>query len=242
MSIKKLLVAAMLAAGVAGSAMAEATSNNGVGSNRLEGTWDLVLTFSDGSQVKSVLNVAAGRSANEGSIVHSAELSLVPPNPTLPEQGAGAGPDAVRSSHSYGFSTRRHSSPSAGSAGVTPYPDKNERPSRARLSSSDRRHGTVLSRQRADDGVRQRAEGRSRLPLDLTLHPHPYPRPLLVAYPATSSDDPPWATGQRTGRRPPSSAGPPDAVGSRIERTAVDDRPERSAGSALLRVEERSAP
>jgi len=88
MSIKKLLVAALLAAGVAGSAAAQEPSNNGGASSRLEGTWDLVLTFTDGSQVKSVLNVAAGRSPNEGSVIHSAEPSLAPPNPTLPEQGA----------------------------------------------------------------------------------------------------------------------------------------------------------
>ena len=88
MSVKKVLMAAMLAAGVAGPLAAAESMDNSVGTNRLEGTWDVILTFSDGSQVKSVLNIAAGRSPNEGSVVHSAEPSFAPPNPTLPEQGA----------------------------------------------------------------------------------------------------------------------------------------------------------
>jgi hypothetical protein len=87
MSIKRLLVAALLAAGVAGPLTAQEPTNIS-GSNRLEGTWDLVLTFSDGGQVASILNVAAGNSPNNGSVIHSAVPSLTPPNPTLPEQGA----------------------------------------------------------------------------------------------------------------------------------------------------------
>jgi|GEM_PF-2915597 len=51
------------------------------------GTWNLTLTFSDGSQVKSTLNVMPGRTDSEGTVIHSAELSLSLPNPTLPEQG-----------------------------------------------------------------------------------------------------------------------------------------------------------
>jgi hypothetical protein len=54
----------------------------------LEGTWELTLTFSDNSQVKSLLSVMAGRSEDEGAVVHSAELSFAPPTPTLPEQGS----------------------------------------------------------------------------------------------------------------------------------------------------------
>lgn len=87
MSIKKLLVAAVLAAGVAGPLTAQEPTNISA-SSRLEGTWEVVNTFSDGSQVKSLLTIAAGRSANEGSVIHSAELSFTLPNPTLPEQGA----------------------------------------------------------------------------------------------------------------------------------------------------------
>jgi hypothetical protein len=78
----------------AAMAMAVATPNARAGDGpkpspyRLEGTWDVVLTFGDGSQVRSVLTVIPGITPDGGSIVHSAELSLVPPNPTLPEQGA----------------------------------------------------------------------------------------------------------------------------------------------------------
>lgn len=53
----------------------------------LVGVWDLVLTFSDGSVVKSTLNVAPGRRTGEGSVIHSAEGSLILPNPTTSEQG-----------------------------------------------------------------------------------------------------------------------------------------------------------
>jgi hypothetical protein len=53
----------------------------------LVGTWDLVLTFSDGGQAKSVLTVIPGRSKGEGSVIHAAEASLLLPNPTTPEQG-----------------------------------------------------------------------------------------------------------------------------------------------------------
>jgi hypothetical protein len=56
--------------------------------NALAGTWDLTLTFSDGSQVKSTLNVALGRRPGEGSVIHSAEATLLLPNPTTSEQGA----------------------------------------------------------------------------------------------------------------------------------------------------------
>ncbi len=56
--------------------------------NALAGAWDLTLTFSDGSQVKSTLNVAPGRADGEGSVIHSAEASLTLPNPTTAEQGA----------------------------------------------------------------------------------------------------------------------------------------------------------
>ncbi|MFN7946579.1 MAG: hypothetical protein U0Z53_14610 [Blastocatellia bacterium] len=54
----------------------------------LIGAWDLTLTFSDGSQVKSTLSVFPGRTNGEGTIIHAAEASLLLPNPTTPEQGA----------------------------------------------------------------------------------------------------------------------------------------------------------
>jgi hypothetical protein len=53
----------------------------------LLGTWNVTLTFSDGSQVKSTLQVFPGRSSTEGSVIHASEFSFAPPNPTLPEQG-----------------------------------------------------------------------------------------------------------------------------------------------------------
>jgi hypothetical protein len=56
----------------------------------LLGTWDLVVSFSDGSQVKSVLSVLPGRDGREGSVIHAAEASLLLPNPTTPEQGTWA--------------------------------------------------------------------------------------------------------------------------------------------------------
>ncbi len=56
--------------------------------NALAGTWDLTLTFSDGSSVKSTLTVMSGRRDGEGSIIHAAEATLLLPNPTTTEQGA----------------------------------------------------------------------------------------------------------------------------------------------------------
>jgi hypothetical protein len=53
----------------------------------LLGTWNLSLTFSDGSQAKSTLSVFPGRTDSEGSVLHSAEASLLLPNPTTSEQG-----------------------------------------------------------------------------------------------------------------------------------------------------------
>ena len=53
----------------------------------LVGTWNVTLTFGDGTQVKSTLQVFPGRSNTEGSVIHASEFSFAPPNPTLPEQG-----------------------------------------------------------------------------------------------------------------------------------------------------------
>jgi hypothetical protein len=53
----------------------------------LLGGWNLTLTFSDGSQVKSMLQVMPGPSDAGGTVIHASELSFTPPNPTLPEQG-----------------------------------------------------------------------------------------------------------------------------------------------------------
>ncbi|NOT64226.1 MAG: hypothetical protein HOP19_28760 [Acidobacteria bacterium] len=56
--------------------------------NALLGTWDLTITFSDGSKAASTLTVMPGRADGEGSVLHAAEASLLLPNPTTMEQGA----------------------------------------------------------------------------------------------------------------------------------------------------------
>lgn len=53
----------------------------------LLGTWNITLTFPDGSQAKTTLQVFPGRSDTDGSVIHASEFSLAPPSPTLPEQG-----------------------------------------------------------------------------------------------------------------------------------------------------------
>jgi hypothetical protein len=82
------LVAALVLTALASPALAADQASQQATTYRLEGAWDLVLTFSDGSQVNSVLNVAAGPDANSGSVIHASALSFAPPNPTLPEQGS----------------------------------------------------------------------------------------------------------------------------------------------------------
>ena len=54
----------------------------------LIGTWDVVLTFGDGTPVKSTLQIFPGPAEGEGSVIHASEFSFTPPNPTLPEQGS----------------------------------------------------------------------------------------------------------------------------------------------------------
>jgi hypothetical protein len=63
-------------------------SGNYAPKNALAGTWDLVLTFGDGSQARSTLQIILGAADGEGSALHASEFSLAPPNPTLPEQGS----------------------------------------------------------------------------------------------------------------------------------------------------------
>lgn len=92
MNTKRMFVTLLMAVVMASQITvvgAQSRSGFGLQANRLEGSWDVTLTFSDGSTVKSILTVmAGGRSDNEGSVIHSAELSFTPPNPTLPEQGS----------------------------------------------------------------------------------------------------------------------------------------------------------
>lgn len=54
---------------------------------RLEGTWDVLLTLGDGTQFQSVLTIIPGSTPDGGSVLHSTDVSLRPPHPTLPEQG-----------------------------------------------------------------------------------------------------------------------------------------------------------
>jgi hypothetical protein len=54
----------------------------------LVGTWDVIITFADGTGVKSTLQVFPGPAEGEGSVIHASEFSFTPPNPTLPEQGS----------------------------------------------------------------------------------------------------------------------------------------------------------
>lgn len=56
--------------------------------NALAGTWNVVLTFSDGSEVHSTLQLMTGAADGVGAAIHASEFSFAPPNPTLPEQGS----------------------------------------------------------------------------------------------------------------------------------------------------------
>jgi hypothetical protein len=56
--------------------------------NALIGIWNVTLTFGDGVQVKSALQVMPGAAEGLGTVLHSSEFSFTLPNPTLPEQGA----------------------------------------------------------------------------------------------------------------------------------------------------------
>jgi len=64
------------------------TQGNYPKKNALIGTWDVVLTAGDGSNVRSTLQIFSGPADGEGSAIHASEFSLAPPSPTLPEQGS----------------------------------------------------------------------------------------------------------------------------------------------------------
>ncbi len=72
----------------------------------LVGTWDVILTAGDGTQVRSTLQVFPGPADGEGSVIHASEFSLAPPSPTLPEQGSWqytGGTQFVASYYGYSF-------------------------------------------------------------------------------------------------------------------------------------------
>jgi hypothetical protein len=74
--------------------------------NALAGTWDVVLTFGDGSEVKSTLQIMPGAGEGEGSAIHASMFSLAPPSPTLPEQGSWRyvrGDQFIASYYGYSF-------------------------------------------------------------------------------------------------------------------------------------------
>jgi hypothetical protein len=87
-ALKTLAVTFAALAALAAPGLAHEPAGSGSSQDALVGTWDLVLTFGDGTKVKSTLSVLPGRSHGEGSVIHAAEASLLLPNPTTPEQGA----------------------------------------------------------------------------------------------------------------------------------------------------------
>lgn len=83
-SIRRLVLAAAIVMTVV---IPDARAGDGPQHYRLEGTWDVLLTLSDGSQFRGVLTVIPGITPDGGSVMHSTDVSLRPPHPTLPEQG-----------------------------------------------------------------------------------------------------------------------------------------------------------
>lgn len=74
--------------------------------NALIGTWSLILTASDNSEVRSTLQILPGGKDGEGSAIHASEFSLAPPSPTLPEQGSWefvGGTQFIASYYGYSF-------------------------------------------------------------------------------------------------------------------------------------------
>ncbi|HEX4950993.1 MAG TPA: hypothetical protein VFZ34_30320 [Blastocatellia bacterium] len=131
--------------------------------NALAGTWDLTLTFSDGSQVKSTLNVALGRRDGEGSVIHAAEASLLLPNPTTPEQGAWEHVGGLRFVASYkGFAVDEKFEKPAGKIGfrhsIRLHPDQESFTGHAVFEVLDLEGHVVFSDHIKTEGKRQHAE------------------------------------------------------------------------------------
>lgn len=130
--------------------------------NLLLGTWNLTLTFSDGSQAKSTLSVFPGRTNGEGSVLHSAEASLLLPNPTLPEQGVWQHNGALQFIASYrGYAVDEKFQQPAGQIGfrhlITLNPDQETFIGRAVFEVFDSAGQLVFSDNVQTQGVRQRA-------------------------------------------------------------------------------------
>jgi hypothetical protein len=130
--------------------------------NALLGTWDLTLTFSDGSQVKSTLTVFPGRADGEGSVIHAAEASLLLPNPTTPEQGAWQHNGGLQFIASYrGYAVDEKLEHPAGKIGfrhaITLDADQQGFSGRAKFEVLDPTGAVVFSDTAQTRGVRQRA-------------------------------------------------------------------------------------
>lgn len=128
----------------------------------LLGTWDLTLTFSDGSSVKSTLNVLPGRDANEGSVLHAAEASLLLPNPTTPEQGVWRHAGGLQFIASYrGYAVDATFEHPAGTVGfrhaIIINPDQESFTGRAVFEVKDDKGAVVFSDNITTSGMRQRA-------------------------------------------------------------------------------------
>lgn len=128
----------------------------------LLGTWDLTLTFSDGSSVKSTLNVFPGRTDNDGSVLHAAEATLLLPNPTTPEQGVWQHAGGLQFIASYkGYSVDATFEHPAGTVGfrhaITINPDQESFTGRAKFEVKDDKGEVVFSDNLTTKGTRQRA-------------------------------------------------------------------------------------
>lgn len=128
----------------------------------LLGTWDLTLTFGDGSSVKSTLNVFPGRNDNEGSVLHAAEASLLLPNPTTPEQGVWQHAGGLQFIASYrGYAVDATFEHPAGTIGfrhaITINPDQESFTGRAVFEVKDDKGAVVFSDNITTRGTRQRA-------------------------------------------------------------------------------------
>jgi hypothetical protein len=129
----------------------------------LLGTWDLVLTFSDGSSARSTLTVVPGASDREGSIIHSAEPSLAPPNPTLPEQGTWRhvkGRHFIASYRGWSFTETFQPFGTIGFRhAITVSPDGNTFTGRAVFEVKDSTGQVLFADEVQSQGTRQRAVG-----------------------------------------------------------------------------------
>lgn len=128
----------------------------------LVGGWNLTLTFTDGSQVKSILTVMPGRVEGEGTVIHSAEASLLLPSPTSNEQGVWRNNGGLQFIASYrGFAVDEKFEKPFGTIGfrhaITLDGSQESFTGQAVLEIIDTQGKVVLSENVQTRGVRQRA-------------------------------------------------------------------------------------